>query len=276
MMYSIGEFAAFGRVSPRMLRHYDAIGLLKPDHIDEWSGYRSYGTRQLPDLYLIAELRELGVGLPAISRVFASRDRDTTLRSVLAERRADLLASVAADTARLERIEKQLTEIGARPMNDKIEYTPSGEVTVYATHGIAEGGGSDEIGAVVGRLIPALDEALLAAGRPLMEPGIFWYEPIEGTDDVAVHISYTAESEPVPGTGYDVVRLPAAELVARLRHHGDMTRLDESWAALITGIVADGYSMTGPSREVYLHAPGHVPGDDWVTELQVPVKRAAS
>ncbi|MGL4255714.1 MAG: MerR family DNA-binding transcriptional regulator, partial [Microbacterium sp.] len=29
-MYTIGEFAALGRVSVRMLRHYDAIGLLEP------------------------------------------------------------------------------------------------------------------------------------------------------------------------------------------------------------------------------------------------------
>ncbi|MDX6279505.1 MAG: hypothetical protein QOH03_576, partial [Kribbellaceae bacterium] len=29
-MFTIGDFAAFGRVSARMLRHYDAIGLLRP------------------------------------------------------------------------------------------------------------------------------------------------------------------------------------------------------------------------------------------------------
>ena len=29
-MFSIGDFASLGRVSVRMLRHYDAIGLLRP------------------------------------------------------------------------------------------------------------------------------------------------------------------------------------------------------------------------------------------------------
>ena len=29
-MFSIGEFARHGRVSVRMLRHYDAIGLIRP------------------------------------------------------------------------------------------------------------------------------------------------------------------------------------------------------------------------------------------------------
>ena len=33
-MLSIGDFARHGRVSVRMLRHYDAIGLLKPAFVD--------------------------------------------------------------------------------------------------------------------------------------------------------------------------------------------------------------------------------------------------
>jgi DNA-binding transcriptional MerR regulator len=33
-MFTIGDFARHGRVSARMLRHYDAIGLLRPEHTD--------------------------------------------------------------------------------------------------------------------------------------------------------------------------------------------------------------------------------------------------
>lgn len=39
-MFTIGDFARHGRVSARMLRHYDAIGLLRPAHTDLYSGYR--------------------------------------------------------------------------------------------------------------------------------------------------------------------------------------------------------------------------------------------
>ena len=275
-MYNIGEFAAFGRVSPRMLRHYDAIGLLKPAQIDEGSGYRSYGVWQLPDLYLIAELREFGVGLPEIERVLAASDRDDVLRSVLASRRTELVDAVRVDMARLERIGTRLTSIGEHAMSHFIDYTALEELAVYATRGVAAGGGPDAIVETISVLIPLLDGALEAAGRPLIEPGIFWYVPVEGTDDVEVHISYTAETDPAPGRGYEVVRLPAVETMARLRHHGDMSGIADSWAGLITGVVADGYELTGPSREVYVHAPGHEPGDDWITELQVPVRRTAS
>ena len=39
-MFSIGEFARHGRVSVRMLRHYDAIGLIRPACVDAATGYR--------------------------------------------------------------------------------------------------------------------------------------------------------------------------------------------------------------------------------------------
>lgn len=272
-MYSIGEFAAFGRISPRMLRHYDAIGLLKPAHTDDQTGHRRYAARQLPDLYRIASLRDLGIGLPAIGRVLTSKDPETDLRSILQERRAELVASLDADTARLQRLDRHLTGHGSDSMND-VEYSPEEAVTVYAARGLAVGGGFDVIGQVIGALIPQLDDALENAGRPLIEPGIFWYEPRDGSDDVDVHISYTAEPEPVPNDGYEVVRLPATSVMARLRHRGDMANIHESWGALMARVIADGYAMSGPCREVYLDAPGHVPGDDWVTELQVPVELA--
>ncbi|MBN9187181.1 MAG: MerR family transcriptional regulator, partial [Microbacterium sp.] len=67
-MYTIGEFAAHGRVSVRMLRHYDAIGLLTPARIDERTSYRYYDLGQLPELLRITDLRDLGCGLDEIQR----------------------------------------------------------------------------------------------------------------------------------------------------------------------------------------------------------------
>ncbi|MGY4767100.1 MerR family DNA-binding transcriptional regulator [Kribbella sp. CWNU-51] len=37
-MVNIGEFARLGGVSTRMLRHYDAIGVLKPADVDPSGG----------------------------------------------------------------------------------------------------------------------------------------------------------------------------------------------------------------------------------------------
>ena len=41
-MLKIGEFSKLSRISIRMLRHYDEIGLLKPAEIDRFTDYRYY------------------------------------------------------------------------------------------------------------------------------------------------------------------------------------------------------------------------------------------
>ena len=46
-MLKIGEFSKLSRVSVRMLRHYDEVGLLAPSEVDPMTGYRYYSERQL-------------------------------------------------------------------------------------------------------------------------------------------------------------------------------------------------------------------------------------
>lgn len=82
-MYTIGEFAAHGRVSVRMLRHYDAIGLLRAVRVDEHSGYRYYAPGQLGALLQIVELRDLGCSLEDAAVVLNADDEGEALRSVL-------------------------------------------------------------------------------------------------------------------------------------------------------------------------------------------------
>lgn len=62
-MLSIGDFAQLGQVSPRMLRHYDDLGLLRPERVDATPGYRWYGTAQLARLHKLLALRDLGFAL---------------------------------------------------------------------------------------------------------------------------------------------------------------------------------------------------------------------
>jgi DNA-binding transcriptional MerR regulator len=62
-MFTIGDFAEHGRVSVRMLRHYDAIGLLRPAHVDPLSSYRYYSAEQFAQLNRIVALKELGFSL---------------------------------------------------------------------------------------------------------------------------------------------------------------------------------------------------------------------
>lgn len=81
-MLNIGEFARLGQVSPRMLRHYDELGLLKPDRVDPASNYRFYTARQLGRLHRIVALRDLGFTLDQIRPML---DDDPSVEQLLPE-----------------------------------------------------------------------------------------------------------------------------------------------------------------------------------------------
>ena len=60
-MFKIGDFSRLVRVSVRMLRHYDEIGILKPKSIDHHTGYRSYSVDQIPKVNRIQVFKEMGL-----------------------------------------------------------------------------------------------------------------------------------------------------------------------------------------------------------------------
>jgi PPM family protein phosphatase len=68
-LLTIGEFARLTRLSPKALRLYDELGLLRPHRVDEWSGYRYYAPAQLERARLVAWLRRLGMPLAGIATV---------------------------------------------------------------------------------------------------------------------------------------------------------------------------------------------------------------
>lgn len=59
-MFKIGDFSQMSRVSIRMLRHYDELGLLKPASVEPFTGYRYYSAHQLSRLHRIQVLKEMG------------------------------------------------------------------------------------------------------------------------------------------------------------------------------------------------------------------------
>ena len=65
-MYTIGEFSRLTRVSARMLRHYDQLGLLRPARVGADNGYRYYEAAQLRDLLAIRKLQGFGFSLAQI------------------------------------------------------------------------------------------------------------------------------------------------------------------------------------------------------------------
>ncbi|MBC3840161.1 MerR family transcriptional regulator [Streptacidiphilus sp. 4-A2] len=92
-LLTIGAFARASRLSPKALRLYDELELLRPAQVDPASGYRFYHPEQLERARLVAWLRRLGMPLVRIRRVLELEP------DLAADEVAGYWAQVMAETA---------------------------------------------------------------------------------------------------------------------------------------------------------------------------------
>jgi len=88
MEYTVQKLGRLAGVSPRTLRFYDEIDLLKPARTNS-SGYRIYGTAEVDRLQQILFYRELGLDLDRIKAILSSPSFDGP--AALREHREQLL-----------------------------------------------------------------------------------------------------------------------------------------------------------------------------------------
>jgi DNA-binding transcriptional MerR regulator len=271
-MFSIGDFASHGRVSVRMLRHYDAIGLLRPAYVDPATGYRSYQAGQLARLNRVVALKELGFTLTEVRSIVDAEVSPEELRGMLRLRRAELRERIDADEARLRQVEARLRIIeteGAMPSEDiQVKSLPA--IRVGYADGVAAGFEPASIGPVIQPLYEQLCADLDKAGVPMVGPALAWYD--DGPDGgVLVHAGMPVEAEPGTYDGFTVTDLPAVEHAATIVHRGPMEDVMPTIQTLARWIEANGYTSAGYNRELYV-SYGEGPGP-WAVELQEPVKR---
>ena len=89
-MFKIGDFSKLGQISVRMLRHYDQLGLLKPDHVDKFTGYRYYTAGQLAHLNRILFFKDLGFSLQQIKDLLSNNLPNAQLRGMLMMKQVEL------------------------------------------------------------------------------------------------------------------------------------------------------------------------------------------
>jgi DNA-binding transcriptional MerR regulator len=82
--WTVGELAAESGLSVRVLRHWDAMGVVSPSRTS--SGHRRYGPADVTRLYRALSLRRTGLGLHRIAALLDDDDPDptATLRAQLA------------------------------------------------------------------------------------------------------------------------------------------------------------------------------------------------
>ncbi|MFD6422416.1 MerR family transcriptional regulator [Streptomyces sp. NPDC060198] len=290
-MFTIGDFARYGRVSPRMLRHYDAIGLLRPDRTDPATGYRFYGAAQLARLNRVIALKELGFTLQEVGSILDDEITAQELRGMLRLRQAELEAAMAAAAARLNQVEARLRTIESegRMDTDDIVVKRVPAVRVAELTGTAAGFRPQDITPVIAPLYERLFPLLAEAGVTPTGPGIARYEDTPGGEEtsentsgaaigntapgaVLVHAGVTVSAPvgPVGDTGVRVVELPSFE-AATIVHRGPMDSVLSTEQVLARWLDTSGYGAVGYTREVSLECPED--HEKWVTELQQPIVR---
>ncbi len=270
-MFGIGDFARHGRVSVRMLRHYDAIGLLHPARVEPATGYRYYDAAQLSRLNRIIALKDLGFTLQQVQTILDERVGVEELRGMLRLRRAELAAVIEADTARLAGVEARLNSIGSE-LSAEVMIKRIPPVRVAELTAVAASYAPEDIGPVIGPLYPELMSHLTRSGLTPSGPGIAYYEDTgEGDGTIVVHAAI-----PVTGDGKDltIVDLPEIPSAATVVHHGSMDSVMPTAQSLARWIDTHGHRSTGYARELYLdYATGPDP-ETWTTELQEPITLA--
>lgn len=138
-LLTIGAFSKACRLSPKALRLYDELELLRPARVDPDTGYRYYAVEQLERARLVAWLRRLGMPLASIRQVcalppataareirayWARVERDTAVRRDLAGFLVDhLTAEPRKDTTMLELRHCAHSDTGrVRPANQDTAY----------------------------------------------------------------------------------------------------------------------------------------------------------
>ncbi|MFF1447284.1 MerR family transcriptional regulator [Streptomyces sp. NPDC058274] len=180
-MQTIGAFAKACRLSPKALRLYDELALLRPARVDPVTGYRYYAIGQLEQARLVAWLRRLGLPLARIRQVCAMTpesaareiraywgqvEAETAARRDLAEFLVDHLAAQSSrkDTRMLELRFSALSDTGlVRPVNQDAAH--AGARVLAVADGFGRGGAPASAAAV--QALRFLDGEPLPAGNVL-------------------------------------------------------------------------------------------------------------
>ncbi|MFW6097920.1 MAG: MerR family transcriptional regulator [Chloroflexota bacterium] len=283
-MFRIGEFSRFSRVSVKMLRHYDELGLLPPARVDPYTNYRYYSADQLPRLHRIVALKDLGFRLDEIGVLLDGELSVEQLLGMLKLRRGELqqqMRDTAAQLAQTEARLRQVERAHAAPRYDVV--LRSVEPQLMAGIRQAVGEGSETVTAIFEEL-----EAYVAqhGARSPLPPLMLYHdrEFLEQAEDVEVMVPVQG---PLQGNGrVETRRLPGEAQMACLVHTGRYDGLAEAFTVLLNWIEANEFNIVGPTREVYLRFGADQEAytlpdvyvtevdEEFVTELQVPVRDA--
>jgi DNA-binding transcriptional MerR regulator/effector-binding domain-containing protein len=262
MMLRIGEFARRGRVSVKALRHYEAIDLLRPAHVDAATGYRSYETEQLDDLHRLMVLRALGLSLERIRQVLQDDPSPERMRRLLDERRAAVARRIDAEQAQLAAIEARIRHLegdrDAAP-GAVVRDVPAAFVAslrrVVPDYGVVD--------SLFDEIARALPDTARIAGH-----GAVWHHCAPHKRQIDCEALVLLE-RPVSTRNVRLYRLPACR-AACVVHPSDEEDFASARAAAKAAVADQPFEIEGPMRERYFSSAGDSRFD--LTEIQFPLR----
>ena len=286
-MIKIGDFSKLAHISIKTLHHYDDLGLLKPVHVDRYSGYRYYEIGQLSCINRILALKDLGLSLNQVTELLRENLSTAEMRGMLRLKQMDLSTRVEEDRSRLLRVEQRLRqlEMDGNLLQSEIALKELPAQTVLVAQVVAASEAAlpparaslqtllwDHL--ETARLKPVTPWFALYDGLPYRETGL------ELTLAVGVDLHSGQRAGDWRNTPVHLQELPAVSSMASVIHTGDYATLPQAYASLYAWMQNNGYQLAGSYRELYLPESGvsatPVPfSQTGMTELQCPVEKAS-
>ncbi len=120
-MYTVKQLSQLSGVSPRALRYYDQIGLLRPAQVGD-NGYRYYDETNLLQLQQILLYRQMDLPLEQIARIIQQPDFDIPI--ALAQHKKELVQRITHFEQVITTVEDTLRYMeGRKQMNPKQLFT---------------------------------------------------------------------------------------------------------------------------------------------------------
>ena len=263
-MLKIGEFSKLSLTTVKALRFYEKEGLLMPASVDEWTGYRFYETAQLETAARIKSYRQLGLSIEEIKSIFSGEDA----RKILSAK-AESLKRLKADTElQLSVIEFILEE---KEMKCQVTVKEIPEMIVYSSETVLEKY------ADCMQWIPSVGQECLKLNPELKcaEPPYEFCEYLDGEykeRDIRIRHNEAVTSFGKENEHIRFRTLPAAKVLS-IYHKGAYDNIGEAYAYIMEYAEKNGYEVAGLARESYIDGIWNKESvEDWLTEIQLPVK----
>jgi len=266
----IGEFSRLMQVTVKTLRHYEQKGLLLPDEVDEWTGYRYYGIGQMQTLQAIRDLQRLGFSLDEIKDMFEDGSHTPSIRQ-MDEKIRETEAQLGQLIARRDQLlglkdsRKHITKM------EKFSIQSLPEIIVASHREIIPNY------AALGPLcIGAIGPEMQRLGCKCPPPGYcFTMEHAKEYTPTNIDIEYCEQVEEM-GKDSAIIqfkRLPAVPKALCMKHVGPYERFYESYVEAFRYIEERGYKIIGQHRTCYVDGVWNQEDPEkWLSIIQIPIE----